>query len=135
MLYACSKSSLQMTTLHLWKSCLIPMATNKLYAADVTNRLLPGSSKWQTNKLQVFPEQSTGTVPTLHQGLAQQRHTPSFSKLLRSFWLKSCYMHKRHSLDCNKDCSISALHDSLFFQTTIALLSGCSAASLLHEQQ
>ncbi|KAL0037427.1 hypothetical protein WJX79_007485 [Trebouxia sp. C0005] len=47
-------------------------------AQDVTNRLLPGSSKWQTNKLQVFPEQSTGTVPTLHQGLAQQRHTPSF---------------------------------------------------------
>ncbi|DBA82764.1 TPA: hypothetical protein ACH3X1_006992 [Trebouxia sp. C0004] len=48
-------------------------------AQDVTNRLLSGSSKRQADKLHVFPEQSTEDVPILHhQGLAQQRYTPSY---------------------------------------------------------
>jgi len=82
------------------------MSANKLYAADVTNRLLSGSSKWQTDKLHVFPEQRTGDVPILHQGLAQQRHTPSYSKLLKLLVLKGCYINKEHSLDRNKECSL-----------------------------
>ncbi|KAL0052980.1 hypothetical protein WJX82_010854 [Trebouxia sp. C0006] len=55
-------------------------AQNRPPAQDVTNKLLSGSSKWQTNKLHVFPEpeQSTGDVPTLRQGPAQQRYTPSY---------------------------------------------------------
>ena len=78
------------------------MSANKLYAADVTNRLLSSSSNWQTDKLHVFPEHSTEDVPILHQRLDQQRYTPLYSKLLRLLGLKGCYMTKEHSLDCNK---------------------------------
>ena len=104
MLHAGTQSSLDMATVHSWKSCLVSMSTSKLYAADVTNKLLSGSSKWQTNKLHVFPEpeQSTGDVPTLRQGPAQQRYTPSYSELLRLLWLQRCYMNKEHALTATK---------------------------------
>ncbi len=109
------------------------MSSKQLYAADVTKRPLSGSSKWQTDNLHVFPEQSTGDIPTMHQGLVQQRYTPSYSKLLRWFQLEGCYITLWTATETalSEHCTTAVFKST---ERTAALLFGCSTVSLLLEQ-
>lgn len=91
---------------------------NKLYAADVTNRLLSSSSNWQTDKLRVFPEQSTENVPSCIKGWhSRDTHLRVRVKLFEVAWTERLLHDQRALSGLQQMTALSEHCTPAFFNT------------------